>query len=228
MTALRLTPDHVARVHREVPETPGIPGFARHTDAEFSAWVARSLAHDPAPGGPLQLFVYGSLLWKPEVAHVAETPALLHGWHRAFCMRLPRFRGTAEFPGLMMALDRGGSCRGLVFTLETGDKPAQLDKLVRRELPFSPTTNLPRWLKVQTDTGPVTALGFVMNRASSLYTGPLAPDDVADVLATACGYGGTGAEYLLNTVAQLEARGIRDSLLWRLQHMVAERIEART
>ena len=227
MTALRLTSGHVARVHRDVPETPGLSGFARHTDAEFADWVARAQGCDPAPGGALQLFVYGSLLWKPEVAHVAETPALLRGLHRSFCIRLPRFRGIEDFPGLMMALDRGGSCRGLVFTLEPGDKPAQLDKLFRRELPYTPTANLPRWLRVQTADGPVTALGFVMNRASSLYTGALTPDAVADVLAKACGHGGTGAEYLLNTVTQLEARGIRDSLLWRLQHMVADRIKAR-
>lgn len=225
-SGLRLTAAHVARVHRDVPEPGGLPGFARHSDAEFAAWVDRLQADDPAPDGPLQLFVYGSLLWKPEVAHVAEVPALLHGWHRAFCMRLPRFRGTEEFPGLMMALDRGGACRGLVLTLEPGDKAAQLDKLFRRELPFTPTTNLPRWLPLRTPDGPVTALGFVMNRDSSLYTGALTPDQVADVLARACGHGGTGAEYLLNTVTELERRAIRDSLLWRLQDMVAARIEA--
>jgi cation transport protein ChaC len=226
VTALRLTAAHIARIHREVPETPGIPGFARHTDAEFAAWTARLLADDPEPDGALKLFVYGSLLWKPEVAHVAETPALLHGWHRAFCMRLPRFRGTEELPGLMMALDRGGACRGMVLTVEPGEKTQQMDKLFRREMPFSPTTNLPRWVPVQTAAGPVRALTFVMNRASTLYTGPLSAEAVADVLATACGYGGTGAEYLLNTVAQLEQRGIRDSLLWQLQAMVADRIEA--
>ena len=223
---LRLTPAHVTRIHREVQDDGITPGFARHTDAEFADWVARSLAADPAPSGPLQLFVYGSLLWKPEVAHVTEAPALLRGWHRAFCIRLPRFRGTEDFPGLMMALDRGGACRGLALTLEPGDKAQQLDKLFRRELPYNPTANLPRWVHVETATGPVTALTFVMNRASPLYTGPLSPDVVADVLAQACGYGGTGAEYLLNTVAHLESRGIRDSLLWQLQDMVAARIEA--
>ena len=224
--ALRLTTDHVTRIHREIKDDGMTPGFARHTDTEFAGWVARVLAKDPAPDGPLQLFVFGSLLWKPEVAHVAEATALLRGWHRSFCIRLPRFRGTAEFPGLMMALDRGGSCRGLVLTLEPGDKAQQLDKLFRREMPFSPSANLPRWVHVETASGPVTALAFVMNRASPLYTGPLSPNAVAEVLSQACGYGGTGAEYLLNTVAQLEARGIRDSLLWRLQDMVAERIEA--
>ncbi len=223
---MRLTADHVALVHRAVPEGEVAAGWRPHTEAEYAAWVARVLAQDPAPGAPLRLFVYGSLIWKPEVAHVDETEALLRGWHRSFCIRLPRFRGTPEFPGLMMAIDRGGSCKGLIFTLEPGDRAAQLDRLFRREMPYLPTNNLPRWVRPLTAAGPVPALAFVMNRASALYTGRQPPEAVADVLARACGHGGTGAEYLLHTTSHLEARGIRDSLLWKLQHLVAERIEA--
>lgn len=226
MRPLSLTPAHVARIHRPVEETPPGQGFRPITDDEVAARVAGFLAQDPAPGGPLRLFAYGSLLWKAEVAHVDEVPGLVHGWHRSFCMRLPRFRGTEEFPGLMMALDRGGACRGVLMTLEPGYKAAQLDKLFRRELPYVPASNAPRWLRVMTARGPVPALGFVMDRASPLYTGRQTVEAVADVLSRACGHGGTGAEYLMNTVEQLERRGIHDSLLWRLQRMVAARIEA--
>ena len=52
------------------------------------------------------------------------------------------------------------------------------------------------------------------------------PDEIADVLARSCGHLGTGAEYLLNTVTQLERRGMHDPGLWRLQELVAERIGA--
>jgi cation transport protein ChaC len=85
---------------------------------------------------------------------------------------------------------------------------------------------MPRWVRVNTASGPVPALAFVMNRASPLYTGRLPPEAVAAVLARACGHLGSGAEYLLNTVTELEARGIRDSGLWRLQRLVAARIDA--
>ena len=64
-----------------------------------------------------------------------------------------------------------------------------------------------------------------MNRASPLYVGRLPLDDVADILAQACGHWGTGAEYLLNTVSHLEAKGIRDRNLWKLQRLVAEKID---
>jgi glutathione-specific gamma-glutamylcyclotransferase len=56
--------------------------------------------------------------------------------------------------------------------------------------------------------------------------GKLFPEEVADVLAKACGHLGSGAEYLHNTVAHLEEHGIRDHSLWRLQALVAERIQA--
>ncbi len=74
------------------------------------------------------------------------------------------------------------------------------------------------------DRGSVPALVFVMNRESPQYAGDLTPNEIADVLAKSCGHLGTGAEYLLNTVTQLEARGMHDHGLWRLQELVAERI----
>jgi cation transport protein ChaC len=58
--------------------------------------------------------------------------------------------------------------------------------------------------------------------------GRLSPEAVAEVLASACGQWGTGAEYLLNTVTHLEAKGIHDNALWRLQDLVARRIESVT
>ena len=41
----------------------------------------------------------------------------------------------------------------------------------------------------------------------------------------AVGHVGTMAEYLLNTVTHLEAAGIHDRRLWRMQALVAERLE---
>ena len=223
---LHLTPDLVARVHRAVPDTGPPPGMVLQTDADYEGWVARTLASDPAPDQPIRLFAFGSLIWKPEVDHVAETPALARGWHRAFCLRQVRFRGTPDAPGLMLAFDRGGSCRGVMFSLAPGDKAAQLDRLFRREFTVKPINNIPRWITVQTADGPAMALAFVMNRASPAYAGKLPVAEVAKVLSRSCGHSGSGAEYLLNTVSHLEARGIHDRYLWQLQALVAERIEA--
>ncbi len=47
---------------------------------------------------PLWLFGYGSLIWKPEIDHVEERVALARGWHRSFCMKMTRWRGTKDSP----------------------------------------------------------------------------------------------------------------------------------
>lgn len=223
--SLRLTPDHIARVHRAVEDPGPVPGVVQQTDADYAEWVDRILSTNPAKGRPVQLFAYGSLIWKPEIPHTAERAAVAQGWHRSFCLRMTRFRASVEQPGLMMALDRGGQCRGAVLELPPEDLPGQLDRLFRREFTVKPINSMPRWLTVQTERGVESALGFVMNRASPNYAGRLPASEVAQVLARACGHWGTGAEYLLNTVTQLEARGIRDRGLWHLQALVAEEID---
>ena len=127
----------------------------------------------------------------------------------------------------MMALDRGGQCRGVLYRLEETAPEATLGKLFRREFIAKPGNNVPRWIDVCSETGEtVRAIAFVMNRASPAYLGRLTHERVADVLSEACGYAGSGAEYLYNTVHHLAERGIYDRNLWRLQRLVAERIAA--
>ncbi len=220
-----LTAEQIARVHRPMSDAGPAPGVEQQTDADYAEWVDRTLQQHPTPRAPIQLFAYGSLIWKPEIEHRAERPAVAQGWHRSFCLRMHRFRGTVDQPGLMMALDRGGQCRGVILELPPEDPAVQLDRLFRREFTVKPINSMPRWLTVSTAEGPVQALGFVMNRASPYYAGRLSSEEVAWTLARACGHWGTGAEYLLNTITQLEARGIRDAGLWRLQALVAREID---
>ncbi|MEK1890647.1 MAG: gamma-glutamylcyclotransferase, partial [Phyllobacterium sp.] len=100
----------------------------------------------------------------------------------------------------------------------TEEWPARaIRETVSREFKYKPANSMPRWITVETTSGPTPALGFVMNRASPLYAGNLSLVVVADVLAQAWGHVGSGAEYLLNTVTHLEAKGIQDRNLWRLQ-----------
>ena len=222
---MRLTAEHVKLCHREVADAGPLASVEPMTDADFRPAAERLL--NGRTDKPVWLFAYGSLIWKPEIPHVAETEGTARGWHRSFCFRMPRFRGTPERPGLMMALDRGGSCRGLLLTLPEADLAGQFHRLFRREFTVKPINSAPRWITVTTDDGAGPALAFVMNRASPLYVGRLPDAEVAGVLATACGHVGSSAEYLANTVCHLEARGIHDSRLWRLQKLVAAAIEAR-
>lgn len=219
---MALTADHIARIARVVEDAGPSPGAVYLTNEDYEITVRDVLAQ--APPGDLWLFGYGSLLWKPAFEFVESRPATVLGWHRSFCIRVARFRGTRDLPGLMMALDRGGQCRGMVFRVPADQAEATLHTLFRRELVVKPPGTPPRWLTAVTEAGPLWALGFVVDRRSPFYSGRLAPEQVAEVVARAAGHWGSCAEYLHNTVSHLEALGIRDRNLWRLQALVAERI----
>ena len=225
MRNLKLSKDHIVKVHRAVEDSGAPPGMQLHTDTDYDDWVARMVQTHPAPHFRTRLFAYGSLIWKPEIEHIGEEVGRARGWHRSFCFKTPRFRGTPEVPGLMMALDRGGQCRGILYDLPDDNLETLFGKLFRREFTAKPANSMPRWIVVETENGPTHALTFVMNRQSPAYVGRLPDEEIADVLARACGHWGTGAEYLLNTVTNLEAKGVHDSNLWRLQRLVAERID---
>ncbi len=220
---MHLTEAHVARVQRLEPDQGPRPHHQQMTDADYAELAADLVRQENCTS--LRIFAYGSLIWKPEFEFSRRCVATLPGWHRAFCMRIERWRGTREFPGLMMALDRGGSCRGVVYELPAENPLAQMERLLRREMTNKPPTNTPRWLTVSRDGEKFRALAFTASRNGQSYTGKLPAAEVAKVLARAAGHWGSGAEYLFNTVAHLAEFGIHDRGLWQLQQLVAAEIE---
>jgi cation transport protein ChaC len=127
----------------------------------------------------------------------------------------------------MMALDRGGQCKGMALRLPSDRLRESLDQLFRREMTMKPVGNVVRWVQARTSEGPLPALAFVVNRESPRYVGRLALEEVAEVVATAAGHWGSCAQYLQETVALLDQNGIRDRNLWRLQELVARKIAHR-
>jgi glutathione-specific gamma-glutamylcyclotransferase len=221
---MHLTEALVALVERVEPDPGPEVGSVEHTAEDFAALALEVLAR--RPDGPFWLFAYGSLIWKPEFDAVETMPATARGWHRAFCLKLTRWRGTREVPALMLALDRGGSCAGLAYRLTEEDLHTQVVRLLERETDGNPPTNVPRWIKIQTSQGPTQALAFVADPAGPAYAGRLPLPEVAKVVAVAAGHWGSAAQYAYRTVSKLEEHGIRDRNLWRLQRLVAEEIMA--
>ncbi|RAZ90723.1 gamma-glutamylcyclotransferase [Mesorhizobium hawassense] len=224
MRRMSLTPELVALCHREEID-PGPSGeWTQLGDDDFSGLAAR-LAGE-ADEGPLWVFAYGSLIWKPAFESVEQRRASAFGWHRSFCLDMVRWRGSAAQPGLMMALERGGRCDGVIYRLPDGEKPAQIERLLRREIDDHESVSSVRWVPVHAAQGRLRALGFwvgVTGKGTSLGQ-PL--ERVAQILARACGHVGSGAEYLYNTVSHLETFGIHDRNLWRLQDLVADEIRS--
>ncbi|MBI3673688.1 MAG: gamma-glutamylcyclotransferase, partial [Rhizobiales bacterium] len=85
-------------------------------EEEIAASRAGTLAR-VSPHADTWLFGYGSLMWRPEMEFAEQRIAHLKAWHRRFCLWQWRYRGSRERPGLMMALDRGGSCSGVAFRI---------------------------------------------------------------------------------------------------------------
>ena len=189
------------------------------TDEELAASQASMFPETGKPEDDVWLFGYGSLIWNPAIEYAEQRCTTVRGLHRRFCLRTELGRGTPDRPGLVLGLDRGGVCRGVAFRIPKEKAQTELEIVWRREMVTH--AYRPRWLKAQTDQGPITVLGFVINRSNERYCGQLPEDEVAETIATACGFLGPCCEYLFNTVAHLQELGMPDAGLERLARKVA-------
>jgi glutathione-specific gamma-glutamylcyclotransferase len=219
---IALTAELVARCERHEPDPGPDPRAQYFTVAEYEAAADRLI--EEAPLGPLWVFAYGSLIWKPAIATTDHRRAVAHGWHRSFCLRLTRWRGSAAQPGLMMGLKRGGRCKGIAHRIPDDDRRLLLVQLLRREIGNDKHLSGVRWINVDTDQGRIRALTFWAEPVGLESWVDLPLLEVARILARACGHGGSGAAYLFHTVSKLDELGIRDRNLWRLQRMIADEI----
>ncbi|HEX6960099.1 MAG TPA: gamma-glutamylcyclotransferase [Ferrovibrio sp.] len=193
------------------------------SDREYEDSLARMLADAPT-ADDIRVFAYGSLIWKPCFAFIEQRIGTVEGWHRSCCLKSTRWRGTPDKPGLMLALEPGGRCRGVVYRLAPDTSRDGLMALWRRELGPKPLNHDPLWLSVRTEKGAVPAITFVANPQGLSYVGATSIDEAADMIAQAAGVWGPCAAYLHETVVRLRTLGIRDRYLWRLQSAVAEKI----
>jgi len=171
------------------------------------------------------IFAYGSLIWNPIVKFSARCVGTVYGRHRRFCLWTPVGRGTPDNPGLVLGLDRGGSCRGVASQVAATDVATELQLLWRREMVAG--AYVPRWVKVFSKEQVVEAIAFVINRQHSLYTGSLSLETTLKSLATASGHLGSCADYLLQTIDGLATFGIKDETLLFLRDRVIARQQSR-
>jgi glutathione-specific gamma-glutamylcyclotransferase len=170
----------------------------------------------PPPNRDLWVFAYGSLMWNPGFHFEESRPALLRGWHRRFCTWSIHYRGTPERPGLVLGLDRGGSCRGMAFRVAAAEKRRVVAYLYERELIYAVYEPRVVPLTLAGSGARVAALAFVVDRGHPSYAGAVPADRVASTIAEARGQSGSGRDYLAQTVARLDALGLEDRRLARL------------
>lgn len=172
------------------------------------------------PHGDLRVFTYGSLMWDPGFEHLDCEPALLRGYHRAFCVYSDRFRGTPERPGLVLGLNPGGACRGTVYRIAQHAVHGALEALWAREMRRK--VYRPRFVTLEVPGGKTRALTFLSDPSHRSYAGRLQIDAVAQVIASASGTRGPNLDYLLNTLRHLDALGVHDHHLHRILDAVRE------
>lgn len=195
------------------------PDFPVRSDEELEASLDEALADHPS-GTDAWVFGYGSLMWNPAFLHEDHRLAALRGWHRRFCLRMTRGRGTTDCPGLMLALDRGGMCRGMAFRIAADRVRDELLLVWRREMLSG--AYIARWVTVASPDGPIRAVTFVVNTRHDRYVGRMGEDAIAERIRIASGELGTCLDYFERTVGALHAFGIRDAALERIGRAIGE------
>lgn len=164
--------------------------------------------------GDVWVFAYGSLMWRPDFTPLRVEPARLYGWRRSMCILSTVYRGTDAAPGLVLGLDRGGSCLGRALLVGAADWPEIRARLDGRELITG--VYRPRFLPVRLgDGGVAPAYAYVVDPGHWQYwRGDLA--QAADLVRQGHGRAGSARDYLARTVANLDDLGIRSGQLHRL------------
>ena len=168
--------------------------------------------------GDLWIFGYGSLMWDPGFHHADSHPAVVHGYHRRFCVYSYGYRGTRARPGLVLGLDRGGTCKGIAYRVPRRHAKATLAYLWERELDGGVYRF--RKLKARLTRRVVEAYSCVVDRAHPGYAAELSIEETARLICQGVGKRGLCLDYLENTVRHIEALGLTDGHLHRLLEVV--------
>ncbi|MEM6848167.1 MAG: gamma-glutamylcyclotransferase [Pseudomonadota bacterium] len=160
----------------------------------------------------LYVFGYGSLMWRPGFAYERRHSATIRGLHRRLCVYSVAHRGTPERPGLVMGLDRGGACRGVVFEVSEDKRDGVLAYLRERELITH--VYLERTIAARLEDGrTVEAVTYVVDRHHRQYAGKLSHEDMLARVRGAVGKSGPNEDYVTATADLLASAGTPDPAL---------------
>lgn len=187
---------------------------------ELQARLEAILAAAPTRGDTW-VFAYGSLLWNPAFHYIEERAGTVYGYHREFCLRTNIGRGSPELPGLLLGLDRGGSCRSVALRIPRHAVRTELGIIFRREM----LTGVyePRWVNVHISAKRILrAVTFVIDPAHERYASGLSEEELVSTIASAVGPLGKCCDYLFETVDHLRERGLADRRMEHLAQRVRE------
>ena len=191
------------------------------TDQERKQIVENMIETAPSLNS-MWVFGYGSLIWNPALYFTEKKRGTVHGYHRRFCLWSTIGRGSPSRPGLMLGLERGGSCKGIFYKIDRREIRTELDIVFRRELITA--AYRPTWVSARVlGKSPFKAIAFVINRAHNRYAGMLDDETVIQTIADAKGTLGSCSDYLYETVLQLENLGMPDRHLASIARHVRQK-----
>ena len=169
----------------------------------------RKIIPDGGIGEDIYIFGYGSLLWNPTINYETQHLAKIYGFHRSFCMKTHLGRGSFKNPGLMLGLDKGGSCRGSAYKLNKDDAIKNIDILFKREMVTG--AYKPKLLKTKLDNHEIVfSLAFTVDKKHKNYFSEKNTFIKANMISKANGFLGSCKEYFEYTLESLEELNIID------------------
>lgn len=173
------------------------------------------------------VFGYGSLMWRPGFPYLEQRAARLRGAHRSLCVYSWVHRGTEACPGLVLGLDRGGSCLGTAYKIARSDRDGVVDYLRVREQTTAVYVEVTRRVELL-DGGSksVEALCYTADRAHAQYAGRLPVERLVEFVLQGRGSSGENPEYVANTVRHFDDIGIKDPLLSEVHERVQKALGA--
>ncbi len=162
------------------------------------------------------IFGYGSLMWRPGFDYLHSEAALVHGYHRSLCVYSFVHRGTPEEPGLVLGLDRGGSCHGMAFNVAAEKWDDTIAYLRAREQVTAVYIEKRKTIRLLGSGRRVEAVTYIVDRSHRQYAGVLSLDDLSAHVRRGRGVSGHCIDYVMNTVDHLREMKIRDPRLERL------------
>lgn len=158
------------------------------------------------------IFGYGSLMWRPGFAFEERLLATVRGYRRALCVYSHVHRGTPEKPGLVLGLDRGGSCRGVAFRVHEDRVETTLDYLRAREQ----VTMVYREIILRArlaDGRAARVVAYAVDRGHEQYAGALDLPTLERYVGQGVGVSGANPDYVRSTFDHMVELGIADATL---------------
>jgi glutathione-specific gamma-glutamylcyclotransferase len=159
------------------------------------------------------IFGYGSLMWRPNFEYVRASRGIITGFHRRLSIISHHYRGTPEKPGLVLGLDIGGSCVGVLYEVAAEKWPEVLAYIRKRELISEAYREVVENVQQVEHNKTIQAVTYVVNHDHEQF---FAPQPIAETLAMVMqghGLAGSCVDYILNTAAHLRGLGIRETEL---------------